>query len=662
MKIGIDSGGTFTDFAVYDASGVSVFKIPSNNAAPHETLADGVRQTYAQRTNSTARAKIVHGTTIATNLTLEQKLAPTVLVATAGFKDFMEIGRQNRCNLYDLSAQKPPALVPEHLRIELQERILADGTVRLRPSQKSLQELRTAIEKLQPAAIAVCLLHAYRNPEHEELVKEVLAGGPWHISLSSEVWPVFREYERGVLTVLNAGIAPLMTAYLANIRAHEAQADVYVMQSNGGCSGIQSASEHPISTILSGPSAGVTAALALAKNLGVDNAITFDMGGTSTDVSLIHKGRLTYTDETTLLGLPVAKSMLNIKVVGAGGGSILHWEAADSLQIGPHSVGAIPGPVAYGHGSQLSITDANLLLGRILPQYFFGGALQLDSAKVADTFAAFASHKGMQALDIAEGAVAIVNAQMARAIQQVSAEKGRDPQEFSLIAYGGGSGLHAVDVAAHLGIQQVIFPYRGAVFSALGLLMAPVLVDRAKTVLVNPLRVSFESLERLAVGLEEEIRSELSRNSALTNSLSSLSWERLCSVQYVGQSSAIELPLTPLYIDDFHYEHKQRFGFHFPDKRVELVNIRVVGLIPQNGDDLLSDFIPPAEGEALLGMQNLYIQGTWRSCSIYLREKLAIDSVTFGPCLLIENDTTIFVPSGYGAKRLAAGHLLVEAQ
>ncbi|MCW5878483.1 MAG: hydantoinase/oxoprolinase family protein, partial [Anaerolineales bacterium] len=479
MRIGVDTGGTFTDFVVFDpASGaIETFKLRSTPSDPAAAILEGL-----VRVTADGPRQIVHGSTVATNAVLERKGAKVALINTAGFRDVLQIGRQNRPALYDFFADPPEPLVPRQHRLEVAERIAADGRVQTALDEAVLDALVAHCQQAGIEAVAICLLFSFANPAHEQAVAARFTAAGFNVSASHQILPEFREYERASTTVLNAYVSPVMSGYLDKLAAALPDDRLQVMQSNGGMAGPRLAGREAVRCILSGPAGGLVAAQALAAATGYGRLLTFDMGGTSTDVALID-GEAQVSRSSQIGGLPVHVPMLAIHTVGAGGGSIALRDAGGGLQVGPHSAGASPGPAAYGAGDLPTVTDANLLLGRIRPEHFFGGQLRLDAGRAAAAFDRLAGELGLSPQACELGVVQIANAHMARALRVISVEKGHDPRDFTLLAFGGAGGLHATDLARALGMPRVLVPRQAATFSALGMLLAEVVKDCSRTVM-----------------------------------------------------------------------------------------------------------------------------------------------------------------------------------
>jgi N-methylhydantoinase A/oxoprolinase/acetone carboxylase beta subunit len=598
MRIGIDAGGTFTDFVVaHDDGSIETFKIRSNPAAPARVILEGLA-----RASATAKTDVVHGSTVATNALLERKGARAALVTTAGFEDVIQIGRQNRERLYDLNPPLRRPLVPRSLCFGVAERAYFDGTVAARPTSEELDRLRARLSRARVEAVAVSFLHAYRNPENELTVLAALRELGVYICASHEVCPEFREYERTSTTLLNAYVGPLMDRYLAELESGT-KCRISIMQSNGGLITAFEARSHAVRTLLSGPAGGVVGAIEMARLSGFEKVLGFDMGGTSTDVCL-SEGSARLSMEASVDGFPVRVPMLDIHTVGAGGGSIARVDEGGLLRVGPESAGAVPGPACYGSGDLATVTDAHVVLGRITS--LLGGAMKLDIARAGAAVDVVAAQLGLSRVKTAEGILRVANANMERAIRVVSVERGYDPREFALVAFGGCGGLHACEMAEDLGIRTVVVPKHAGVLSALGMLMA----DRVRDYAVGVLgRTDIEACYR---GLEKRARRDL-RGAQL---------KRAVDVRYAGQSYELTVPS----VEDFHAAHERVYGYADRGRAVELVTVRVTAVKP---------------------VERLRVGSNQKRKPVV------------GPALLAEYGSTTFVPGGWNARTDRVGNLLI---
>lgn len=634
LRIGIDAGGTFTDFAVLSADGrLESFKLRSNPRAPARVILEGLTRAAAG-----VSCEVVHGSTVATNALLERKGARTAFITTEGFEDLIHIGRQNRERLYDLT---PPPRRPLVARADchgVPERTYYDGTVARRPSAAALRRLRERLRRDGIESIAVCLLHAYQNPANELAVAAAL-DGLGYLCCSHEISPEFREYERASTTVVNAYVGPLMDAYLKELEAGGGR-KIWILQSNGGFMSVGEARRYAVRTILSGPAGGLVGAFELARVSGFDRILAFDMGGTSTDVSLA-AGRARETTEASIDGFPVRMPMLDIHTVGAGGGSIARVDAGGLLRVGPQSAGADPGPACYGAGTEATVTDAHVVLGRIGADQFLGGEMTIDPDRAAQAVERLGKRLGLGLIAAAEGILQVADANMQRAIRAVSIERGRDPREFALVAFGGCGGLHACELAEALGIRTVIVPQHAGALSALGMLLADRVRDYAAAAIGrSDFAKRFRELERRAG--EDLPGAEL---------------ERFADLRYKGQSYELTVPWRE---DDpaaaFHREHQSVYGYADPGRPVEVVTLRVRARLPvprwRPGRPRRARAAPEAG-------RRIYVAGKWSSIPVWRRQDVPAAPAR-GPALVLEYGATTLVAPGWTLRQDVAGNLLLE--
>ncbi|MEO8126964.1 MAG: hydantoinase/oxoprolinase family protein [Bryobacteraceae bacterium] len=599
MRIGIDAGGTFTDFVVAHEDGsVETFKIRSNPAAPAKVILEGLA-----RVGAGATTDVVHGSTVATNALLERKGARAALVTTAGFEDVIQIGRQNRERLYDLTPPPRRGLVSREMCFGVTERAYFDGTIAARPSQAELRRLKRRLSEAGVEAVAVCFLHAYRNAENELAVLEALRGLGVYLCASHEVCPEFREYERTSTTLLNAYVGPLMDRYLAELE-QGSTCRISIMQSNGGLITASEARSQAVRTLLSGPAGGVVGAIEMARLSGFEKVLGFDMGGTSTDVSL-SEGTPRMSMEASVDGFPVRVPMFDIHTVGAGGGSIARVDEGGLLRVGPESAGAVPGPACYGTGTLATVTDAHVVLGRITA--LLGGTMALDKARAAAAVDVVAGRLGLSRVKAAEGILRVANANMERAIRVVSVERGYDPRDFALVAFGGCGGLHACEMAEDLGIRTVVAPRYAGVLSAVGMLMADRVRDYAAGVLGR------DDIEATYRTLEKRARRDL-RGAKLMRS---------ADVRYVGQS----YELTVGDVSEFHGAHERIYGYADRGRPLELVTVRVTAV-------KAVDRLQMGQGQK--------------------KKPVA------GPALIADYGSTTYVPRGWIARTDKVGNLVIS--
>jgi len=646
LHIGIDIGGTFTDFVVYepDEGAINTFKLPTDPGNPAKTVLQGLGQINLQ-----GSSRVIHGSTVATNALLEKKGARTALITTNGFKDVIQIGRQNRPSIYDWSVKPPPSLIPTELRLEINERVDHRGNVIMPLDILHLDEIIQILDHYHVESVAVCFLFSFLYPRHEQVVAEKLKGRGYLTSISSDILPEFREYERLSTTVVNAYVSPILDRYLSTLEQALPGSHFHVMQSNGGMISIKQARRNGVRCILSGPAGGIIGAQSVARsispNQGTDQQenslklITFDMGGTSTDVSLIN-GQPTFTTEALLGGYPIHLPILDIHTIGAGGGSIAYVDPGGSLRVGPQSAGADPGPACYGKGELPTVTDANLVLGRLIPDLFLGGHMQLYPERATDALAQLANSLNLTVLQAALGIIEVVNTQMEHALRVISVERGHDPRNFSLFSFGGAGGLHATDLARRMNIPRVIISKFASTLSAYGMLASNVMKDYVQTVML-PATTTFELLQNLYAPLVEQGMRDI-KNEGFTQD--NIVINKSIDIRYVGQSYEINIPFTNDFINAFFQAHQQVYGYFYPDKPVEIVNLRVNAIgnitpirLPRIQKNKKASSPLPIE------QKPVEFGGGTLTLPIYLYERLQPGMDFAGPAIIVSGDTTVLL-------------------
>jgi len=638
ILIGVDTGGTFTDFIFKDQKGWSVLKLPSTPHNPAEAVLKGIEKIAGRK-----RKKIVHGSTVATNALLERKGAKTALITNKGFEDIIEIGRQNRTRLYDLRYRKEPPLVPKDLRFGIKGRIVQSGE-ELEPL--SVDELRGLVERLREEnveSVAVCLLFSFLNPEHEKIIGKALKESGLIVSLSHEILSEFREFERASTTLINAYVCPKMKNYISHIKGELSEEDsLNIMQSNGGSISSETAMRESVRTILSGPAGGVMGAYELGRMIGTTKLITFDMGGTSTDVSLID-GTPSLTVEATISGFPIKVPMIDIHTVGAGGGSIAYLDMGGSLRVGPESAGADPGPICYGRGESITVTDANLMLGRLVPERFLGGEMRLYPERLTPYFEDLANRAGLEVFELAEGIISVVNGNMERAIRVISVERGYDPREFVLFSFGGAGGMHAPFLARLLGIPKVLIPKDPGILSAIGMLMSEIIKDYSFTIMKDQDETDIKEISSLFKDMESKAMKELLSEGVKREDVV---FERIMDMRYEGQSYEIMVPLEENYLDAFHRIHERQYGYRNPERKIQIVNLRLRarGRSERPKFYRLKEKTEKIPKEAVLFERDIIFDQRSLRCKIYEREKLRYGNRIKGPALICEYSSTIVIP------------------
>ena len=639
-RIGVDTGGTFTDFVFERDGRLTLFKLPSTPSDPSLAIRQGLERICAETGAQLDRLEVVHGTTVGTNALLQRRGARIALVTTRGFEDVLVIGRQARPELYNLNAVKPPPLVEDELRLGVRERVVASREV-IEPLDDG--EVEELVEKLKGVeAVAISLLFSFLHPEHEERIAAALASLGVPLSISSQILPEYREYERTSTVVINAYLQPLMGRYLNRLSAGKLR----VMQSSGGSISAEVAAVEPVRTILSGPSGGVVGAVRAAQSAGIKNVITFDMGGTSTDVALCDSGAIRTTNEATVAGLPVAVSVMDIHTVGAGGGSIARVDEGGSLRVGPESAGADPGPACYGRSLLPTVTDAHVVLGHFGGAGLLGGEFKLDEQRARDAIAKLAadlsrvSGKRTSIIAAARGVLAVANTNMERALRHISVERGHDPRQFALLPFGGAGGLHAVELARALRIPTVIVPTAPGALSAVGVLVADVIKDQSRTVMYGAKEIA--KLGKVFVEMEKEATRVL-RSEGFSRSRQR--HERSLAMRYRGQSFELEVRHTPGDLAAaFHQAHRERYGYAQEHSEIEIVSARVrsFGLVEK---------VPQRKIES--GKRRVH-------GNIYRREELGAGARLRTPCIVTEYSATTLIDAESKARIDDYGNILIS--
>ncbi|MFC7477702.1 hydantoinase/oxoprolinase family protein [Dankookia sp. GCM10030260] len=672
VRIAVDIGGTFTDLQVLDARDGSVraWKTPTTPEDPSIGLLRGVAEAAERFGFALADVGLLlHGTTIATNAVLERKLARGVLLTTAGFEDVLEITRHVRRDLYKVDLDPFPCLIERDRRIGVPERMRADGTAERPLDEAAVPALLARLDALGAESVAVCLLHAYANAAHEHRLKALIqaARPALPVSLSSEISPEIREYERSSTTVLNALLMPVVKAYLDKLEARLGEGGfhplVFLVQSNGGVCSLRHAAEQPARLLLSGPSGGALAAGRIAQLLARPNLVAVDMGGTSYDVSVVQGGRVSVVTQGEIDRLPVRLPMVEMRTIGAGGGSIASVDHGGRLTVGPRSAGSHPGPVAYGRGGrEPTVTDANLALGRLDPDYFLGGMMKLDMPATRAAIAAkVGGPLGLEVEPAALGMLTVVNANLGAAVRLSLFEKGLDPRDFSLLSFGGAGGLHATDVAAEIGIREVIFPREPGTLSAYGILYSDLVQDIARSRVMPAVAASLPAIKALVDGLRAEADAGLARDGVAP--------ERreiavAADMRYHGQAFELLVPWPdaldlPALLARFHAMHRQRFSYADEAEAVEIVTLRAIatGRLPKPD---AAEAVPAAR-PALKGSRRVFEDGAWRDVPVWDREALPPEDRIVGPALVEEAFATHWIGRGWTACLGAAGALVARS-
>jgi N-methylhydantoinase A len=670
IRIAIDTGGTFTDCVWADSGALKTLKVFSTPDDPSRAIAEAL-----QKVGVESRFTLLHGTTVGTNALLQRKGAQVALITTAGFEDVIEIGRQARPWLYDFFFDRVPPLVSRELRFGVKERTDSGGRVLEFPTAQELARLCEAVSGAKPEAIAISLLFSFANPGNEIAVAAALAELGKPLSVSHKILPEFREYERTSTIVVNAYLQPLMQSYLEKIGQRVLNIDarrrparpsaqktprIFVMQSSGGITALESAAREPVRTVLSGPAGGLVGAAAMAARSGFPRVLSFDMGGTSTDVALV-EGEVRPGGQTEVAGFPVGVPMLDIHTVGAGGGSLARFDVGGALRVGPESAGADPGPICYGRGVLPTVTDANLILGRLRADRFLGGEFTLDLERTrrltTDWLRKQSSRLTLE--QFAAGVLQVVNANMERALRVVSIERGYDPRDFALVAFGGAGGLHACELAEALAIPTVILPANPGALSAYGILVSDAVKDFSRTLLWNiadlrpraALEKEFRQLENAA---RKEFRAERWAGTLL--------FERSLDLRYRGQGYELSVPATGNVAPRFHQEHQRRYGYHHPGKEIELVTVRLRAKLktvhPKAGRIVSST---RRSSGAVLPVERATVSFQRRGVKtpVYERSDLVVGHALKGPAVITEYSATTVIPPGKRFRVDRAGNVLI---
>jgi N-methylhydantoinase A len=689
MRIAFDTGGTFTDCVYLRDGRIGILKLSSTPRNPAEAISQALAKILPVG-SAGAALELCCGTTVGTNALLQRSGGRVALVTTAGFEDVLEIGRQARGRLYDLTFEKAEPIVLRSHRFGLAERLTSEGRVLLAPSRAEIARMVRSVKSSGVRSVAVCLLFSFVNPAHEQSISAALERAGFRVSASHRILPEYREFERTSTTTVNAYLVPVMSDYLAEIersaavfssaaagkgkpnkyepgvRLRKNVARVRIMQSSGGVLSARTAAQEPVRTILSGPAGGVLGARHVAELAGFDRIISFDMGGTSTDVALMQsgsEGSLATMSETIVSDLPVAVPMLDIHTVGAGGGSLARFDRAGALRVGPESAGADPGPICYGRGERPTVTDANLVLGRIPKTGLLGGAFELDVERARRFMerALIAERNAMPSVEVfAQGIVDVANAVMEKAIRVISVERGHDPRDYTLVAFGGAGALHACDLAAALDIPRVLVPCLPGALSALGILRADVTKDLSRTVRLQVLNASRarSKLDPEFAKLQQEGFRQM-RDEGFADTAVRI--DRTLDMRYAGQSYELAVPYGRDYIAAFHRAHHARYGYADRFRTCEVVNVRArfTGRTPKPELPKLPSGGASAR-QAIVSIGRVSFAGRWRESATFDRTKLRAGNRIAGPAIVTEYSATTLIPPGWVGRVDVYGNVLME--
>ncbi len=643
MRIGVDTGGTFTDFVIYSNGSIEVRKVLSTPDDPSQAVVEGI----ADCLTVASSPMIIHGTTVATNSLLERNGGRLALITTKGFEDILFIGRQVRKFLYNLGGEERYPLVPRNNCFGLDERTTSSGKVERRVSAKDFQSILRQIKGKHIESVAVSLINSYANPLNEKTIRGQLAKQNILFSVSTDILPEHREYERTTVTVINAYLMPVMSRYLRNLQERLSNATLRVMQSNEGYISPETAKTEPIRTALSGPAGGVVGAHHLGQRIGLHRLISFDMGGTSTDVSLID-GEIRRTNESVIGDFPVRLPIIDIHTVGAGGGSIAYVDRGGSLRVGPQSAGADPGPACYGRGNQPTVSDANLFLGRLVPEFFLGGRMRIYPERSTKAIENLASRIHKSPLETASGIIRIANANMEKALRVISIERGFDPRDFALISFGGAGGMHAADIATSLKITKIIVPQNAGVLSALGLLMTDSIKDYSKSMLRTTDNISDEDLKAHFLDLHQRSIEEMKKEGFNEPDIKTFAF---LDLRYLGQSYEITLPYRmsrkghASIVTAFHQAHQKLYAYHQPERPVEIVNLRLKSVGSTKKVRLNKrPFKGTLADAAFMKKQDIFYGGTKYEAPVFERDRLEPGNRISGPALVVDQESTTFLP------------------
>lgn len=655
MLVSVDTGGTFTDFIYDDNGNIKIHKRLSTPDDPSRAVIEGLRSILGEE-----KADLIHGSTVATNAILEGKGSRTILITNKGFEDVIEIGRQNRHKLYDLNYKRQKHLVPSERRFGIDGRIMPDGKILEPLNEEEIERLANKLSKMNVESIAITLLYSFLYKDHEKRVGEILSRTGLPLSISHEIMSEFREFERTSTTVVNAYVMPIMKKYISRLEGAGEIVKLSIMQSNGGRISSSTAMKEPVRTILSGPAGGAVGAFEIGKKAGFNKLITFDMGGTSTDVSLM-EGGLPFSVEAGIASYPLKVPMIEIHTVGAGGGSIARLDDGNALKVGPESAGADPGPICYGKGKEITVTDANLLLGRLIPENFLGGDMSLDIESVRKAFERLSEKTGISPVELAQGICTIANTEMERAIRVISVERGFDPGEFTLVSFGGAGGLHAMFLAQLLNIPKVLIPKNPGILSAMGMLLADIIKDYSLTVMLENKETDYMNLSSQFEDLEERALTEMSIEGIEKEEVI---MEYYLDMRYSGQSYELIVPFDREYERNFHIAHEKRYGYKNEGKPIEIVNLRLKarGLLDK---EQLEEILEPTSeipSDAYIGIKEVVFDSAVHKAKLYQREKLKYGNVITGPAIIAEYSSTTVLPPKTSTRVDSYENLVVELE
>jgi N-methylhydantoinase A len=651
IRIGIDTGGTFTDFVFFDGEETTPLKLPSTPENPALAILEGIKPYI----DSGEDFELIHGTTVSTNSFIQKKMAKSAFICTRGFEHLLYIGRQNRTELFSLKVQKPYPIVPLDLCFGIDERTLKDGTISREPHSDEILSLCEKLKKEDVQAVGILFLHSYRNPVNERKVAALMREAGFYVTASHEIMPEYREYERAVVTMLNSTLKPVIADYVKNLETALAGKKLSIIQSNGGILSPEQIIKEPIRTIISGPAGGVIAAKKVGRLTGDLNLITLDMGGTSTDVSVIKDGKLTLTRDGSVEHLPLRIPMIDIATVGAGGGSIARVDRGGVLRVGPDSAGADPGPACYGNAELATVTDAFVVTGAIIPEMFLGGKKKIHPKKSVKYIKEIAYTIGKDLYETAEGIIRISVSNMERALRSVTLERGEDPRRYTLMPFGGAGGLVAAMLAERLRIKRILIPPNPGVFSAMGMLEANFKKELTASFLktynpniIHPLNMAFAKLSTKA----EQIMVE--------EGFPAPEIKEYVDIRYKGQSYELTVPYKDDFIQRFHSRHEQLYSYFLDDSNCEIVNLRVLAKGVTPGLKIVKKALVQEDAKALFTKQ-VFFNGESHNFDIYRRGDLQPGFRVKVPAIVVSEDATVIVPGNFKAEVDEYFNLILDA-
>jgi N-methylhydantoinase A len=635
IRIGIDTGGTFTDFVFFDGETLQTLKLPSTPANPALSILEGLEAVEGND------VEVVHGTTVSTNAFLQKKMAKSAFLCTSGFEHILYIGRQNRTGLFSLQVKKPNPLVPLSLCLGVAERTLKDGTLSRALDPAEIRRIGEELKSKHVQAVGIVFLHSYCNPENEKRAAAILRELGFSVTASHEILPEYREYERAVVTLLNAALKPVIAHYIDRLEQGTRGKKLSIIQSNGGLLSPLRIIEEPIRTIMSGPAGGVIAAGQIAQLTGESNLVTLDMGGTSTDVSVIKNGEIMLTRDGYVENLPLRLPMIDIATVGAGGGSIARIDRGGVLQVGPQSAGADPGPACYGNSDLATVTDAFVVIGALLPEMFLGGKMKILPKRSVRAVKKIAEKIGKDLFETAEGIILISVSAMERALRSVTLEKGEDPRVYTLVPFGGAGGFVAALLAERLGIKKILIPPAPGVLSALGMLVADYKKELVRSFLEMVTPGIQERLEPVFAELTGEAEQILAQEGFPRPQIL-----KTMDLRYKGQSYELTVPYSDDFVKTFHHLHHQLYSYSLSDSRCEIVNLRVQAIGKTPVLNLERKSAAPEEARVFY-RKEVFFNGKSQEFCIYRRAELMPGNRLLTPAIITADDSTIIVPPGF---------------